>query len=82
MFSRIVLRQGYKPSHNILQQLDRLERSSLDFPNQLTNLLDGQEYNYFFFTAGLRVEDIAWLVEYLDNVRLSFSLYPLSTEHA
>ena len=91
MFSRIVRRRVYKPSddilqhipsHDILRQLDRLKRSSPDFPNQLTNLLSGQEYKRPISTDALCDEDRAWLVEYLNNVRVFFSLYPLSTEHA
>ena len=82
MSFRRVLRRIYKPSRDILQRLDRLERSSPDFPDQLTNLLSGQEYGQHIFTDALREEGAAWLVEYLDNVRVSFSLYPLSTEYA
>ena len=82
MFSRIVRRRGYKPSHDSLQQLGRLERSSPDFPDLLITLLYGQEYNHPIFTDALSDGDRAWLVEYLDNVRVSFSLYPLSTKHA
>ena len=72
MSSRIDGPQVYKPSHDILQQLYRLKRSSPDFPNQLTSFLSGQEYEHLIFTDSLSNGDRAWLLEYLDNVRVSF----------
>lgn len=74
--------QVYEPSHNVLQQLNQLKRSSPDFPNQLTNLLSREEYEHPTLLHKFYDEDRAWLIEYLDNVRVRFSLYPLSTERA
>ena len=75
-------KQAYKPSYGILQQLKNLKSSSPDFPNQLANLLSEQEYRHPFFLNVLHEEHRTWLVEYLDDVRVSFPLYPLSTERA
>lgn len=55
------------PSSSILQQLGRLDQSSPDFPNQLDELLHGQEYERC--TPDLQGDDLKWLVDYFDEVR-------------
>ena len=54
--------------HKPLQQLHDLDRTSPQFYEQLTNFLRGKEYRNVF--PNLQNEDLAWLVEYLDNVSL------------
>jgi len=53
---------------DLLGQLRHLNQSSLEFPDRLTNLLHKQEHRTS--VASLQGDDLAWLVEYLDNVRL------------
>ena len=65
--------QVYEPSHNVLQQLNQLKRPSPNFPNQLTNLLSREEYEHPTLLHKFCDEDRAWLIEYLDNVRVHFS---------
>lgn len=73
MFSR-------KPSDNVLQKLNCLERSSPDFPDNLTSLLSkGEDEAESYFVNTIRGTDRVWFIEYLDNVRVPASLYPLST---
>ena len=60
------------PISPVLQQLDRLNRSSPDFHNQLSNVLYGEEYTQC--ARGLRNGDLVWLVEYLDQVRRHVAL--------
>jgi len=55
------------PSLPALQQLDRLNRSLPNFHDQLNDIIHGQEY--IQCVPDLRVEDLAWLVDYLDEVR-------------
>ena len=50
-----------------LQQLDRLDKSSPQFPDRLTGFFYGKEYEGCF--PGLGDQDVVWLIEYLDNVR-------------
>ena len=50
-----------------LQQLHRLNRSSPDFHDQLSNVLYGEEYKQW--VANLQGDDLIWLVDYLDKVR-------------
>jgi len=54
------------PNPPALQQLRRLDRSSSDFPDQLSNVLYGEEYQKC--VPNLQSDDLAWLVEYLDKV--------------
>ena len=60
------------PSSPTLQQLDRLNRSSPDFHDQLYNVLYGQEYKQC--VPNLQGEDLVWLVNYLDKVRRRVAL--------
>ena len=64
----------------ILEQLGCLDKSSPSFPNQLTSLLC--EKGYKDCIPKLQDEDVVWLVEYLDNVCLYITLYPLSSQPA
>lgn len=80
MSSHKAQQQGYKPSHHILQGLNRLKRSSPDFADQLTSLLPRNEYEYLTFLDNFHEEDEAWFFDYLENVRVCVSLYLLSTE--
>ena len=50
-----------------LQQLDRLDRSSPDFHDQLRDVLYGEEYQRC--ASNLQGDDLVWLVDYLDKVR-------------
>jgi hypothetical protein len=54
------------PNSSVLQEFDRLSRSSHDFPNQLSDLLYADEYAEC--VPGLHEDDLKWLVEYLDQV--------------
>lgn len=58
----------HEPSDNVLQQLNRLERSSPDFPNLLASFFRMEEYKAPEFFYKLHNEDKVWLIEYLDNV--------------
>ena len=53
---------------NLLQKLRDLDRTSPDFHNQLTDFLRGKEYRDA--VPSLQGEDLAWFVDYLDNVGL------------
>jgi hypothetical protein len=55
------------PSHSLLQRLQRFSRSSSGFPDQLANVLYGEEY--LQSVADLQDDDLMWLVDYLDEVR-------------
>ena len=55
------------PSCNLLQRLDRLNRSSFEFHDQLCNVLYGEEYMQS--VPKLQNDDLVWLVDYLDKVR-------------
>ena len=63
-----------------LQQLHRLNRSSPDFHHQLSNALRAQEYQQC--VLNLQGDDLAWLVDYLNEVRrcvaIPRSLFKLS----
>jgi len=74
------------PSLPALQQLNRLDRSSPDFHDQLSNALYGEEYKkcveeykkcgeeYKKCVPKLQGDDLVWLVEYLDKVRCRVAL--------
>jgi len=64
----------------ILHQFDSLDKNSPQFPDQLTNLLYKEGLKEYILK--FRDEDVVWLVEYLDRVCLSITLYPLSAESA
>ena len=55
------------PSCAALQQLYHLDKSSLDFHDQLCNVFYGSEYNQY--VPNLQGDDLVWLVDYLDKVR-------------
>ena len=55
------------PSSPPLQQLDRLDKSSPDFHDQLCSVLYGQDYVQC--ERDLGEGDLIWLIEYLDKVR-------------
>lgn len=59
-------------SSNPLQRLHCLEKSSPQFPDQLTSLLSEKEYKDY--TSGLRGEDLVWLVDFLDDVCLDTTI--------
>ena len=55
--------------HNrALLQLHSLDKTSTKFHEELTNFFRGNAYQHVFQT--LQNESLAWLVEYLDSVRL------------
>jgi hypothetical protein len=60
------------PNSPVLQQLDRLNRSSSDFHDQLCNAIYGEEY--VRCVPDLEGDDLVWLVEYLDRVRRRVAL--------
>lgn len=83
MSSQEALQRAYEPSRGVLQQLNRLERSSPNYPDQLTSIFSTEEYkNLYYFRGKIESKDKAWLMEHLDNVCVCISLYPLSTEPA
>jgi hypothetical protein len=51
----------------VLQQLDRLDRSSSRFEDQLRDVLYGEGYTRC--ALNLQGDDLVWLVDYMDNVR-------------
>ena len=55
------------PNSLVLQQLDRFDRSSSEFHDQLCNVLYGREYK--LCVQSLQHEDLVWLIDYLDKVR-------------
>ncbi|KAF9791269.1 kinase-like domain-containing protein [Thelephora terrestris] len=79
---RKALRLVYKPSDEILLELDHLERSSPNFPDRLINVLSRENLVRHEFLARLRGGDNAWLIEYLDNVCVCVRLYSFHTEPA
>ena len=81
MSSPEALQPVYKPSHKALRDLNRLERSSPNFPDQLTSLLSRKNYGDYNFLKSLQSQDKGWLIEYLDNVCVHLTV-PLSTEPA
>jgi hypothetical protein len=60
----------------IVQQFEQLNRSSPQFPDQLTSLLYKKEYRECI--PNLKDEEVVWLIEYLDDVCLSVLLVFLS----
>lgn len=54
-------------SHDLLQQLHRLDRSSSEFRDRISGILYGEEYGRC--VSNLQGEDLLWLVNYLDKVR-------------
>ena len=62
----------------ILQQLDRLDKSSPQFPKEVAGLLYWERYEDCI--PRLQLNEAAWLIEYLDNVCLYIALYPLSAQ--
>ena len=54
--------------HNPLQQLSDLDRASSHFHEHLIDFFRGNVYRNV--VPGLHSESLAWLVEYLDSVRL------------
>ena len=66
------------PNYPALQQLYHLDQSSIDFHNQLRNVLYGEEYTQC--APNLQGKDLVWIVDYLDKVRrrVLFPCSPLS----
>ena len=60
------------PGAPVLQQLSLLDKSSPDFHGQLCHVLYGKEYNEYI--PNLQGDDLVWLVDYLDKVRLRVAL--------
>ena len=60
------------PSSPALQRLRRLNKSSPGFHDQLYNVLDGKEYVQC--VQDLQLDDVVWLVDYLDTVRCHVAL--------
>ena len=66
--------------HNSLQPLHDLDKSSPQFHQQLIEFLRGDKYQDVVPT--LQTEDLAWFVEYLDNVSLPIISPALRSEAA
>lgn len=49
-----------------LKQVHNLDKSSPDFPDQLNNVLRGEEYREI--RQGREADEMRWLVNYLDQV--------------
>jgi len=64
----------------ILQELDRLDKFSPQFPDQLVSLLSGRLYKYRI--RWLQDENASWLIDYLDNVCPRIALHLLSAQPA
>ena len=60
------------PDAPVLQQLSLLDKSSPDFHDQLCHVLYGEEYSECI--PSLRGDDLVWLIDYLDKVRLRVAL--------
>ena len=67
-----LLMRASSPRSRILQELHRLDVSSFEFHDQLSDILDGIEYQQC--ALSLRDNDLVWLVDYLDEVRCSLAL--------
>ena len=66
-------------SQNLLERLRRLDRPSSGFPDQLSNILYGEDYTRC--VPDLQGDDLAWLIDYLDNVRRRVPLLPPSSSY-
>ena len=66
-------------SQDLLQQLGRLDSSSSGFHDQLSNILYGEDYARYM--PGLQGNDLAWLADFLDNVRRRVPLLPPSSSY-
>jgi len=73
------------PNHPVLQRLDRLDRSSQEFHDQLTDILYGEEYQQCVYGGNyddqqrvltLQGDDLTWLVGYLDKARTALPPSP------
>ena len=53
-------------SHSLLEQLRLFDSSSLDFHDQLCNVLYAREYRQWMLD--LQGDDLVWFVDYLDKV--------------
>ena len=62
----------YSPNLPALQQLYRLNRSSTEFHDHLSNVLYGEEYRRC--VLNLPEDDLVWLVDYLDLVCFRIAL--------
>ena len=60
------------PNSSVLEQLYRLDKSSAAFHDRLGGILDGEEYKQS--VPDLQTNDLLWLVDYLDKVRLRASI--------
>jgi hypothetical protein len=60
------------PSLPVLRQLHRLDRSSSGFHDQLSDVLDGEEYKQC--VPDLQGDDLVFFVDYLDDVRRRIAL--------
>ena len=60
------------PPHSPLEQLRSLDESSLEFQDQVSNILVGKKFMDWVST--IQDDDLVGLVDYLDKVRRSLSL--------
>ena len=54
------------PSYPVLQKLNNLDKSSSEFHVRLNDVLYAEEY--IQCVTNIRDDDLAWLVDFLDNV--------------
>jgi hypothetical protein len=59
-------------SRNLLERLDRLDKSSSNFHDRLCNVLYAREYRQCLLN--LQDDDLMWFVEYLDRVRCGIAI--------
>ena len=64
--SNLPISSMHSPSSPALQQLLHLDASSLGFPDELINVLSGQEYRQY--SSKFESDDARWLADYLDKV--------------
>lgn len=67
-------------SSDILRHFQHLDKSSSGFHDELNNILCGEEYRQC--VPILQGHDLAWLVDYLDEVRRRVALLHSSFEPA
>ena len=69
LVGRITFQETKPPeAPSLLRKLHGLDKASPESCEQLINFLHGDEYQKIL--PELQSEDLAWLVEYLDNVSL------------
>ena len=63
---------------DVLRRFKSFDKSSPQFPDQLMDLLSGEEYKSR--VTRFQDEEVAWIVDYLDNVCVCVALYLFAAE--